>query len=258
MSRDKASLLDLYLDELLKPAESLRFEEQLRDDPLLRSQAELQRRIDAAIVRAWAAPAAPALRQQDAPPGNPRGKRTFPRPLQARWLMRSLRAAIAALLLIGVGSVWVWIGSSGEADPYAGLPWRSMEMFYRIETQKGFEPMWACDTDQRFASTFHSALGQAMRLRPLPQGVRMLGLSYSHTLSPRTVCMLARANGTPVVVFADRLERDTPPVLSAESGLRAHRRAVGALVLYEVSPLESPRLLDFLEQVEMRKEWLKK
>ena len=47
-----------------------------------------------------------------------------------------------------------------------------------------------------------------------------------------------------VVVFVDKLKRDTHPELPAESNLYIHRKVVGQLVLYEVSPLDEPHVLD--------------
>jgi hypothetical protein len=74
----------------------------------------------------------------------------------------------------------------------------------------------------------------------------MAGLAYCHSITRDTVCMVGSADATSrIVVFIDRLEKDTQPVLPAESGLHLFRRELGQLVLYEVSPKDHPILLDW-------------
>ncbi|MHC4428114.1 MAG: hypothetical protein ACYS0D_05860, partial [Planctomycetota bacterium] len=65
-----------------------------------------------------------------------------------------------------------------------------------------------------------------------------------NTLSPKTVYLLGRARGQPVMVFVDRVEQDRPSTPPPETPLRRWRKRIGKLVLYEVSPLEEPVFLN--------------
>ena len=51
-------------------------------------------------------------------------------------------------------------------------------------------------------------------------------------------------NGEPVIVFIDRVERDSGQTVDETSGLNLFNRRLGLLVLYELSPLEKPALLE--------------
>ena len=55
---------------------------------------------------------------------------------------------------------------------------------------------------------------------------------------------LARVDGQPVVVFVDRAERDPSTLQEPTEGLHLFRRPLGGLVLYELTPLEYPALLE--------------
>ena len=56
---------------------------------------------------------------------------------------------------------------------------------------------------------------------------------------------MARVHGQPVIVFVDRIraEREQQQ-LPPNSELHLYRREVGKLVLYELSPLDRPYVLD--------------
>jgi hypothetical protein len=79
----------------------------------------------------------------------------------------------------------------------------------------------------------------------------MEGLAYLGGMSPHTTAMLARVDQSPVLVFVDRLERDQPQAMpEPSSGLRLFRKQLGELVLYELTPLTAPRVMDFLSLAE--------
>ena len=66
-------------------------------------------------------------------------------------------------------------------------------------------------------------------------------------VSEKTLGFLARVQDKPVIVFADRAERDSAQQLS-DPQLHLFKRQVGPIVLYEVSPLDKPKLLDLFYQ----------
>ena len=75
----------------------------------------------------------------------------------------------------------------------------------------------------------------------------MLGLSYVGGLSPDTTAMLGQVDGKRVMVFVDRAGADRPEaIVSSDGKLRVFRQARDELVFYEVTPLERPRMIEFL------------
>ncbi len=155
------------------------------------------------------------------------------------------RLAVAAAVAGGLVGVWLiaqnLVPDRSREGVYQAQPWRAMQTVYRDLVSEGFEPLWVCKDDQEFADSFRSTYHQGLLLTEMPPGTTTLGLSYCNSLTARTTCLLARAGGEPVVVFVDRIERDQPQ--SAPEGLHLHRRRIGRLVLYELSPLEEPAVL---------------
>ena len=117
-------------------------------------------------------------------------------------------------------------------------------MVYADSVANDMEPEWTCDTESEFADSIRSHFGQAAVIPfELPEGVAALGLAYCNSISRRTVYLLAEVNDEPVVVFIDRVEADPGQMVDETSGLNLFNRRLGLLVLYELSPLEKPALL---------------
>jgi hypothetical protein len=160
--------------------------------------------------------------------------------------------AMAASLLVGVMGVWL-IWQQVKPDPTASLivgppPIKTAAAYYNTELARGFEPDWVCANDQEFADTFRQRLGQAMVLKEMPAGSKMLGLDYAPVLTPLTIALLATVDDQSVMVLIDRLSADNPELINADcANLQVHRRVVGSLVLYELTPLPQARVLDFLQ-----------
>ena len=245
------SNLDLYCDGLLTGAELRAFEEQMSRDPQLRAQVEAQHRIDASMRSALIAPSAPAISQPGVPSSQPA--------ILAR-IRRSPWIAIAAVLIIGV-SVWrvwdVYYSKPNEEIVYPGSPPRTMDTIYQVEKSRGFVPMWVCSNDKEFATTFFKNLGSALTFRNPPANVASLGLSYGNVvdLSPKCVYMLFKIDGREVIVFIDKKANDQKPQLTTP-GLNLFRREAGEFVLYEMTPLDSPRVYDKFEPFNMPREWM--
>ncbi len=101
-----------------------------------------------------------------------------------------------------------------------------------------------CENDEEFADSFFKSYRQRLLLAQLPDRVSALGLAYCNSITLKTTYLLATVEGEPVIVFVDRGDRDAGQTLSSGSDLHLYSRHVGSLVLYELSPLDQPRLLD--------------
>ncbi len=236
--------LDAYLDGVLRPREREAFVQRLSREPSLRAGVERQGMIDDALKRLFI------------PPPNVQGARerlaTLIDPAQVetsapkqRWSPYA-RLAIAAVLALGTVSVWLnreLLLPTRGVDPYAPQPWRAPAVAYQFEVDRGFSPDWVCETDRQFRAAFQRRFRRPLLLGKLPEGVAALGLAYRNVITPRTVVLLARVRETDVLVLVDRADADSGQSVTPPSDLHLHRRLLGGLVLYELSPLDEPHLL---------------
>jgi hypothetical protein len=157
-----------------------------------------------------------------------------------------LWAVAAAIVGMIVGGWLFWQAVAPRpSNPY-DQPWRSVAQVYD-DTVQDFAPQWVCRDDAEFARSFADQLGQPLLLAQ-SGGVQALGLSVCNTLSPRTLVLLARADGQEVLVLVDRIERDRTITLPPESSLKLFRRQIGDLVLYELTPREQPAVIEHFYQ----------
>lgn len=162
---------------------------------------------------------------------------------RAAW-WRDARVLAAAGLLVAVG-VWAAIaGLGGGADTLAAV--------YAREVDGGLVPGWVCETDAEFAQTFEDQFKQPLLAAAAP-GVELIGLTYNYALEARTVMVLARVDGEPVIVFTGptRLVTETPSVGS--QSLNLFERQIGQVRLFEVTPLDEPRVLPGFYEPESEK-----
>ena len=257
-------MLDLYLDDMLDADARCRFEERLKADPALRQALQAQRHIDEVLRRRFDEGSVPEAVERLARHPDPQtGVEAVVVTGRAhRLLTAKVRPwiAVAALLLIALTS-WYLIGPplSTEGDrgvsgematrPFEG-PKLSLLAHYQAKVDEGFNAYWSCPAP-RFTETYRRRLGQALRLASMSEGVEVLGLAYSHTLTPMTLCLFARVDGQPAIVYADRsaVGDEDQPSLTGDSGLYLHRREIGELVLYEIAARPSPALLPLFEAV---------
>lgn len=246
-------MLDAFLDGTLPPREHARMLRRLAAEPRLRAERERQASLDASLTRLFSPPAplTPPAEESPSPPRRA-APRTAPRQRQ-----RLRLAAMAAIIVIGFGYAgWTLtdfvLSNSifGTQAPYAPRASQDPTTFvaaYHAIVGGGFQPDWVCQTDAQFADAFRRQLGQPMLFHPDPPAVVMTGLSYRWVLSPNTLVFLGTVRGTQALVFADRAERDQSYTLPADSGLHLFRKQIGALVLYELTPLNEPVLLNHFE-----------
>ncbi|MCO6435994.1 MAG: hypothetical protein J5J06_02775 [Phycisphaerae bacterium] len=244
--------LDRYHDGMMSEDERRAFEQRLASDPELRRELQHQDRIDAEIRRVFAPPRVESERADDvlnralaATAGGTRAPRMSASP-RSPW---RFVAALAAALAMSIYAGWQVYEFTRPERPavrsYVVGPKRSMLAVYREELEKGFKPEWVCRNEEEFRRSFSDRFGQALAFAHLPRNVCPQGLSYEHIFSTFTMHLLVRVDDRAVVVFADKLDRDEPQTLPPDSDLHLHRRVIGDLVLYEISPFAEPRVIPY-------------
>ena len=212
----------------------------------LEAEVELQKRIDESLRRSFATVAVPesllAKLRENAPTA-----RTVPT-MRRRHSLLAVAASVAALVWGVLG--WQYLSNNSKTSRYdPNLP---LATIYEAQVATGFQPKWVCDDDREFASTFLTRQGQGLLLAAMPEGSKMVGLTYCGGISRYTTTMLARVGNTPVMVFVDRISADTHPLPpSGETKLQLFRKELGSLVLYELTPLDKPRVMDYLHPTDV-------
>ncbi|MCO6046023.1 hypothetical protein NG895_19155 [Aeoliella sp. ICT_H6.2] len=235
------SLLDAYLDDALEPAAREAFEVRLGNDPELARQAELQHRINASLKANFPIDEASAEHVAEVTAPLEESEPVILRFSRRRWAWLAAAAAVAGVLL-------AW-GTSGprRVDPY--FEPTPLAEVYNATVKQGFEPYYECEDDERFARVFSKRQGIPLALLPMPEGSRMLGLSYPGGLSRDTTAMLCRVDGEPVMVFVDQPEADSSLAAeksAASEDLYIFRDEHDGLVFYEVTPFDTPRAMQYL------------
>lgn len=221
--------LDAYHDDRLTPERRAEFEHRLDANPTLREQLDLQLRIDDTLIKTF--------QPQSHTASNARRTRTT----------RDYLIAIAAVIVIVASASLVYrhLFSSPNSD---STPRLSMQRFYDKAIASGFQPGWVCETDDEFAQTFENRFGVPMLARNLPDDVQLLGLGYGHVLTRYTIVVFARVQGQPVMLFVDRI---APPASlpRVKSGFNRFHRELDGIQIYELTPLDQPRLIDYLNPI---------
>lgn len=236
------SRVDHFHDGELTPSQREEFLHQLEGDPALRAQVECQKWIDQSI-RQWSADSKVdhlLPRIEEALAGQRYQSTAW------RQIVRILGAA--ALVVFSMAGLWYsWKTTRPQpiVDVYQPQPWRNFATVYYDTIRDGFKPAWICRNEKQFETAFSRNLRQPLLLATLPSGVTAGGISYSNSLTPATINVLGRVNGTPVMVFVDRLAAEVTPLPPPPPELHLFRREIDALVLYELTPLDRPEILPF-------------
>lgn len=257
--RDEA-LLDAYLAGELRGPELAEFEARLAADADLRAVADAQRRVDQSLRRAFVPAVTPVPARAPVPAeagdgqsavqtvrdpipisGRPdsgvRAGSTAPTP--RRWW----GYAAAAALLLGGAAVFTRVYTHEEQRP----PLEAHTVYASLNSA-GWKPEFECKTDAEFIDLTTRRLGQPLVAAASP-GVTLLGWGYADGYGPivseETMTLLTEVDGRRVLVLMDRKRNDRrmadPPLAD---GLRMFRRVLGHAVLYEITPLDSERVIN--------------
>jgi len=240
--------IEAYLDGTMSDDTRAEFLRELESNRELRADVELQQGIDRALQRRFQAPAQSAALVA-------RLRAARPTPADVVPLRRSRRvgilAAVAAVLVWG-GLGWFFLAPLLMQEKPATPHPLTLAQLYQQAVEQGFQPAWVCKDDHEFAMTFLQRQGQGMVLTPMPEGTKMVGLAYYGGVTPNSTTMLARVDDKPIMVFVDRLTANPQPESpDATSGLHLFRKEMGPLVLHELTPLDAPHVMDYLQAADV-------
>lgn len=233
-------LLARYLDRMLEGDELRAFEASLANDPHLRAAVDADHRL-ADSLRGLLGPAnspsdsmsnvTPALSQAPAQSAH-----------RVDWRRISALAAVV-VILAGIGIAYN--AYRGRTSPFATPPVEPA-VVYRTTLDRGFEPAWVCEDDAQMLDFTRERFRRGLLFMPT-NGVELVGWGYAGgALSEMTATLLANHGEGRIVLLVDRSRRDRTledPSL-VDPSLRMFKRVVGRFVLYEITPLDRPLLLD--------------
>lgn len=101
----------------------------------------------------------------------------------------------------------------------------------------------ACRSESQLTQTFNERYGQALHVRIDP--TRPLVGPFACASWPSATLIVATMPD-PVALLVDALDSDPRLTADIETGIRAHRREIGRLVVYELSRSDEPVCLDLL------------
>lgn len=246
--------LDRYLDGALSPSEQAAFERELTASPELRAArdeaARWQRDIDASLRAQFSAAALDLNAAKQA-----RSEKERPEAVATRSLRFSRWVPLAAAAAIGVvGLVGVYVVSGNRPGSVVATVRPTLAALYNSTVDSGFKPEEICTTRDKFADWLGSKFGVSLAPREERSDITLVGWSYSTAISPYTGVLLAKSGDQPIIVALDIKVRESgkgPPafgeLLAHNKQLHVHKVVINGLALYEVSPLDKPRIVDNLE-----------
>jgi len=226
--------LEAYLDGQLGPEAHAAFEAlaTARKFPLA-EKVKLQREIDASMARLF------AYEAQDV-----ELPATSTLPIAKHVRNQRLRfgaiLALAASLLIACLYIY-WPRKEFRIGP--------VQSTYARLDRTGWNPDFTCKTDEEFAVKVKERLGTAMVIPMSTLGVVLDGWGYAQDydggpLSNSTMYLLTHVDGKRVLVLIDKKKNDRELFLPPDSTLTLHRRKIGDLILYEVTPWPTSKAID--------------
>lgn len=244
LTPERAAMLDAFLDGTLAGEDLAAFQTLVASDSSLRAHVDAQRRVDASLKRVYAVDdsrlaeglKASLARAANSPrPGNT-GSAVLTR---LRWY-----AAAAVIGLVAVVGFRYYVHLHAPAGPRELSP---DQVYARMEARQ-FEPEFVCTTDEEFARTVKDKFGQPLLVAVTPS-IKLVGWGYGNAYSGRivgdnTLVLITRVDDAPVLMFMDKASNDRTLKVPKESKVHVFRRKVGSMVLYEVTPLDAPRLLE--------------
>lgn len=256
----KADQLERFIDGLMSDKEAEEFLEMTDNAELAIAERDLQFKIDDALRRSFGFSdveketlvRSAQLELLLSPPAGEVESQTTLSQLGSLRESPLFKLAIAASLLFAICiGTWMFGGFGRQITPHFNA--RPVAKIYNETVERGFRPYYNCEDDQRFADTFEFRQGIPLALADLPEGSRMLGLSYLGGISRDTTAMLAEVDGKKVMVFVDvaanRHGLEVAAVSSAPD-LNVFVVQRDGLVFCEVTPHEKSTLIEYFERVE--------
>lgn len=263
MSEAEASeVIDLYLDRLLSPEESSRFEARMQIDAGLRAAVETQRRLDGSLRKAFAPPTAPealdpvVLRDPIAAAhvrttaqaitgkavGMGGGTDAPTLSISVRRRKATLVRIAAAIAIVVLGGYTFHMSRVTAFVPVAPVA------AYEKELSAGFRPYEVCENDQQVATLTTRAIGTALSIAAAAD-VHLVGWGYkSNVLSEDTVTLLATAGTDKIVIYMDRAAADRFLPEETDPNVNVFRREAFGAVFYEVSPRDEATILPLIQK----------
>lgn len=234
--------LEAYLDNLLTDEEAQLFLSKPENRQQLLDQQELQNKIDESIRLTFRFDPRSETQISQLADEFEIGKLTHHRKQRRQNL---IRLAIAASLFVFAGAV-IWQVTKGWRVDEPFFQSKSLTRIYVETVDRGFKPYYECHDQKRFSDVFEKRQGLPLVLGELPQGSRMLGLSYLGGLSRHTTAMLCEVNDKSVMVFVDNLAHDATDVsvTRGDAKLNIFREVKNGLVFYEVTPLDKSTMVE--------------
>lgn len=248
--------VDLYIDGLLEGEELAAFERELGESAVLRGQIESQELIDSGLRKLFAydpsravLPASILGEAGDSARNGVIGRidgSTATRGAaraSAPWSRLRIYAMAAAVLLAAAG---IWATYVHLTTPSFEKLLSPAEVYAMVD-----KPEFICKDDREFADAVNKRLGQPLVLAMSP-GVSALGWAYGDDyngkiVGPKTMVLINKVDDQKVLVFMDRRREDRKLEVPAGSGLKLFRKEIGALVVYEVTPLDRARVIEQLK-----------
>ena len=253
--------LDAYVDGLMSPAERDAFERRLAVDPALSEGLATQRRLDRSLCGLFAVPPFIGLPTNghptpDSGPGGAGSNGAAKATATAAAAAATVPSVLPYNLILGalaaiIVSCVSWLAYTAFADPR-----RSFEDVYKDPVVARAIPSSCGGGDPHDTPAGETActrmLGGLATMRKLPAGVEIIGIGVEAVLSKQTLVMRAKVDGRDVVVFADTPRNVDASAAKSKVGRRAgglnvFLRQGNGLLLYEISPFDTPRLLDLYD-----------
>ncbi|MGH7244047.1 MAG: anti-sigma factor family protein [Phycisphaerales bacterium] len=241
-----ADAVDRYLDGAMSESERTAFDAQIAQSEMLRGEIALQNQLDSSLRAGFGAPpvapVAGILTREEAQAFAPKRKR-------AGWSKEyKMFGALAALLAIAISiQGYLWLTGPAAVEERPSLA----EAYYKLVNHK-FRPSEECTTREKFAQWMSNRFGVALAPKEERADVQFVGWSYSGAISNYTGLLLAKVDGKPVVVAIDTVARQNDWGIPCrrqpndEQGVNFFSAEIDGIALYEITPLDHPRIVDNL------------
>ncbi len=261
-----ADLLDAYLDGMLEGDALAAFEQTIAADPALRAEVQAQRSINASLSRLFqaepmtlraelngdapvtiAAPSqspTPPLRlvgAEEAAPTAPVKTGRLGKPISPWYGVAAVLVfgVIAGLYVAGVIDPQKWFNAPGLIEPH---------VVYERKVKTNFLPDHVCTTDEEFIKYTKDWLGEPLLIRNT-DSIKVVGWSsYEPVLSTGTSILMATVDGKEVILVMDRKKNDRKIQPPKSTGLHDFSKEFGDVIVHEITPFDSPRILPIVEQ----------